>query len=139
MAKKKAETNDVLTVPVSYGNVNVGDKTARIGITIDRANMTAAQADKQLCGRRLRGRIEAKPNSSGDDPGQARMFDDSLELAATFDVKSIGLALKTISAGLTLNLANVDITKLAGFAKRHGSFIVEEVADLPDGEEADDE
>lgn len=137
MGRKRAtepEPVKTLTLNVTYGNVNVGDKSASIRITFSRAAMTAAQADKALVGKRIRGRIEVLPNSQGEHADQARLFDDAVSLPATFDIDSISLKPKSFGATLNMKLGNIDVSTLAKFAKRGGHFIAEDFTDLSTAE-----
>ena len=69
MAKKRGSSGrrsagtpaaDPVEIAVGYGNVNFGDKTARLGITFGRGAMSIAQLDRTLVGRRLTVNILAR-------------------------------------------------------------------------------
>lgn len=139
MAKKKTESNGAtlaLDLIVSFGNVSIGDKTARIGVAVDRSSLTVSNADKSLCGRRLTGKIVSQP--AGDAPGQETLpgFESgNTDLATSFDVKSFSVTPKNIAFGLTFSLRDLDIGLLGNFAKRNGRLQVSEITDLPEDEE----
>ncbi len=133
MAKKKVEA--VLKVPVAFSNVNIGDETARVGISIGRGHLTVSQADKHLCGKRLTGTILARSNGATAEQGSLPGLDDDTEIRGIFDVKGFSASLKKISTGLTFALASVDIEKLSHFAKREGQLSVENIEALPEGED----
>jgi len=138
MAKRKSRTSDngnVMDLIVGFGNVNIGDKTARIGITVDRGNLSVSQADQSLCGRRLTGTLIAQPD--GDAPGQETfpgMDSGNTELNGSFDVKGFNVTAKNISFGLTFSLKDLEMELLGHFAKRNGRLNITEVAELPDEE-----
>jgi hypothetical protein len=143
MAKKRtAEGNGKpagkLTLPVGYGNVTIGTETARLGITISRSNLDAATADRNLCGRRLTGKIIAVPKGHRGDERPLPGFDDTREIEGVFDVKSIGLTTKVIRAGLTFSLDKLDVPTLAAFAQRDGRIVITEITAIPDDDGRDD-
>ena len=141
MAKKKepASNGNVIEAPVSFKQVSVGAKTARIGVTFDRSDLTLAKADKTLCQHRLVGRIVAKPE--GEDPDQQvlpGMEDTDLYLDGIFDVKGLSVSGDQIGVGLTFAVKDVSVSELAKFAQRSGRIIIKEVQDLPAGEDEDE-
>jgi len=137
---KKASDN-VLELPVVFSNVNIGDKTCRLGISISRGNITPTQADKRLCGKRLTGTIFAAPDGVSTTNGQQALpgADGDLEMAGIFDVKGFTVSTKSIGAGLTFALASIDIETLAHFAKREGRIVITGVQELEADEEDEDE
>lgn len=141
--KTKPEKNGVTTGPMleiacSYANVNIGDKTARLGISTSRGNLTVSQADKQLCGKRLTGKLLARRGGGGSDQQSLPGAEDDIEIQAVFDVKGFGVTGKNISFGATFALASIDVETLAHFAKTSGIVYILEAADIPEGEEEDD-
>ncbi len=137
MDKKKVEA--VLDLPVAFGNVSIGDKTARIGVTVDRSSLSVSQADKHLCEHRLTGRIVSKPQ--GDHPDQAALPGMEFEtaLAGVFDVKGFSVSKDNLGFGLTFAIASIDVANLAHFAKRAGRVVVEDVEAIPANGEAEEE
>lgn len=133
MAKKK-NADSVLELEVAFGNVSIGDKTARVGISTERSQISISQADKNLCGRRLTGTILVHAN---ENPDQTTMdgFADDIALPGIFDVKQIGITPKAVGFGLTFALAGLDVSQLAHFAKRNGKLIVNNVEDIPENEQ----
>ena len=135
MAKKtKQPEAKVLDLEVAFGGVSIGDKTARIGVSVERSEISVTQADRNICGRRLTGAILARPNN--DNPDQAVMdgFDDEINLTGIFDVKQIGITPKAVGFGLTFNLQGLDVANLAMFAKRGGHLKIDNVEDIPEAE-----
>lgn len=141
MARKKETSELLLDLPVSFGNVSIGDKTANIGVTVDRADLTPTRADKELCEKRLTGRIVAKP--VGDHPDQQTFegMEADTELGGIFDIKGFRVNKDSIALSLTFSLGSVDVAGLAGFAKKSGRMLVsgsEEMPSKDDSEEGDD-
>lgn len=134
MAKKKQES--VLDLPVDFGGVSIGDRTARVGVRFDRSAITLADADMAFCGHRLSGLV--KLGGKNDGNGQQVMFDKDLCLEGTFDCKRISADSKQISTGLTFALKDIDIAELAKLSKGSGRLIVLNVAELPDDSDDDD-
>ena len=138
MAKKKPKSRDgLIDLIVSFANVNIGDGSARIGITTARArdtdSLSLAVADKNLCERRLTGCIIVKEN--GDHPEQGTlggMEPEEIELESIFEVKSITFKKDHIGFGLNFSLGDIDVGQLAKFAKRTGRLIILEVGDIPE-------
>jgi len=130
MAKQKA--GKVLDLSCSFQNLSLGDKTARIGVLVDRKELSLSAADKQICGRRLTGRLLAVP--AGDNGDQDRLFDDARDLDGIFDVKRFGVSDKEITFGLTFALKDLDVATLAHFAQRSGKLMIDNVADIPEEE-----
>jgi hypothetical protein len=141
MSKAKKTNGSMLDLQVAFGQVSIGDKTARIGIQIDRGQLTPTQADKNLCELRLAGKIIAKPIDQNPDQQTFPGMELETELAGTFDVKGFSVTRDTIGLGLTFALKSVEIDKLAHFAKRSGRLIVNSVEDIPakDPEEVEEE
>jgi len=135
---KKATAKTILDVPVSFGGVSIGQDTARVGIKIERGNLALDRADECFCGKRLTGKIIL--GRRDDAKGQGKLIEDTdYEVAGAFDVKRIGVSPAQISTGLTFALASVDVGDLSHFAKGQGRMVVENVAELPDGEEGKEE
>ena len=134
MAKSNGKSQ-VLDIPVEFGGVSIGEATARLGIRANRSVLNINSADEVLCGHRLTGRVVL--GGEDDEAGQGRLVDDMDHMvSAVFDCKRIGVNPTQISAGLTFNLADVDIKELARFSKGAGRLVVEAVSELP--EDADD-
>lgn len=142
MAKKKAEetATPILELAVSFGNVNVGDKTARVGVTIPRSSLSVSSADKNLCGKRLTVHLLARAGGGQADQESIPGLEGAdLELSGVADVKGFGVGPKTISAGLTFSIESIDVPTLARMAKRDGVVTVVGIQDIPEGEEGEDD
>lgn len=133
MAKKPE-----LEIPVAFGNLNVGDKTARLGITISRGNMTPSKADKTLCGRRLSGKIVAVPEGVQAENEPLPGMEGDIEVKGIFDVKGFGVTSKHITAGLTFAIKGMDVAELAHFAKREGRVVVDKIEEIDEEEESEE-
>ena len=103
-------------------------------VTVDRGSLTVAQADKRMCERRLKGSIEARPAGEHPDQGTLDGMDGDAQIDGVFDVKGFSISKDSISLGLTLALASVNVGNLAHFAKRSGKLTVLESEALPDTE-----
>jgi hypothetical protein len=134
MARSKS-----LLLDVNFGGVSIGDAVARVGVRVARGPaLPLAEADRCLCGKRLTGRIRLGAN--GEAEGQKRMKgmrDAYLEIDGVFDVKRFGVGPKEISFGLAFSIGDIEVSDLAQFAKRSGRLEIDDVEELPEGEEAD--
>lgn len=128
----------VITFPVSFGNVSIGDNTAGIPVRIDRSRLNPVAADDLLCGHRLNARLAV--GDRDDDPDQQVMFDDmDYHLSASFEVKGYSVKPKYIKATFNVCLNDIAIEDLGHFAKRSGQLAVDGVEPLPDGEDDGDD
>ncbi len=142
MAKKKSF---VLDLPVAFGSVSFGKKTARVGINVSRDELKLGVADKTFCDRRLTVSISAAAN--GDQAGQGRLegMDESLTLESVADVKGFGVHAATIGFGLTFNIvelkriAEATGTHFNDFAGREGRLQIEDIGEIPEAEKTPDE
>jgi hypothetical protein len=122
---------------VSFGGVSIGEKTARIGIRIDRGVVELQRADELFCDRRLTGHVVLGRKEDGN--GQMTIAPDiDHKVEGVFDVKGFRCSIDHISIGVTFNLAEIDIAELAVFSKGEGRLVVTEASDIPE-EEKDDE
>lgn len=138
MAKtKKAPETDVLTIPVAYGDVGVGDQIARLSVHIDRKRLTLAQADK-LCGKRLVVRITCTAGNDNPEQDPLPGVDADTTMAGACDVKRFSFGPKSIATSLSFSIASIDLPTLCGFAKRAGSVTVDAVTEIPADETEDD-
>lgn len=136
MARKKAP---VLDIPVSYGTVSIGDKTCRVGVTIDRTALEVADADGKMCEKRLSGTITAKPADYDHQHTAFPNMNGDTTLSGVFDVKGISLTKKTLSIGLTFARASVDVETLSHFPKRVGRLVVTAAQDIPEDAQKEEE
>lgn len=144
MAKKKEAALE-LDLPVSFGGISFGKKTARVGLSVDREHLKIGVADKTFCDRRLTVTIFA--NGNGDSPGQGRLdgMEDSLELVGIADVKGFGVHADNIGFGLTFNVQEIRRTCSASgvqfqdFAGREGRLMIAEIGDIPEAEKASED
>ncbi len=138
MAKSnKKPAKPTLEVAVQFGGLSIGDQTARLGVRIARAFVDVEKADAVFVGKRL----EVVVQLGAADADQMKLFDVELEVVGSVDVKRIGVAPDSISAGLTFNLASIDVATLARFSKGVGRLKVLTVSELPSeaAAEADDD
>lgn len=140
MTKKKEKTTTVLDLPVSFGNVSIGDTTARLSVSVERPFLPLLEAGEHLCGRRLTGQVVARANGAeSDQPLLPGLEDLDHQLSGIFDVSAFRCSPKLIAFGLTFALNGLDLSVLAHFAKRNGKLVVSEVSDLPEGKDDGDE
>lgn len=130
MAKKK-EAYGKLEVPCKFGKVGLGDEVASITCTFPRESLTLSTADKSLCNKRLVGRLLVV---AGESNGQAHIEDTDIkhEVAGSFDVHGVSFTRKTISAGISFNIADIDGDDLKKLAYRTGRIVVDTILALPD-------
>lgn len=131
MAKNKRAWE--LNIGVDFGGVSFGDKTARLGVTIDREKIPLDRADELFCDRRLTGTIIL--GHTEDDPTQKDLIADAAhKVAGTFDVKGFSCKPSTIGIGLTFGRLEVDPGELSLFAKKSGRLVVTSSEEIPEPE-----
>lgn len=124
-----------IEIPVDFGGVSIGKASARLGLNIDRSNLSLESADEVFVGHRLTCRISL--DREGEGNGQKSLLKDANHrIDAICDCKGIGANAGTIRTGLTFSLADVDIAELAKFSKGQGKLIVSNVAAIPEAEKA---
>lgn len=125
MAKRK------ITFPADFSGVSIGDKTARIGVRISRANLQLETADEFFCDRRLT--VEIKLFREGEQQGQKRMIaDDNHALSASVDVKGYRVTGDAIGCGFTFSKAEISVQELSNFSKGAGEVFVTGNVELPE-------
>lgn len=141
MGRKKSASNgvdsSVVNVDVHWGNVSIGDKIARLGLSVDRSQLKLTTADSQLCERRILVRILAKPPGDESDTGRFPGMEDDVSIEGVAEVKGISSNRKQLSFGLAFGIKGMDVSELAKFAKMHGRLEVVEV--LGDASDDDDD
>ena len=118
-----------------FGNVSIGDETVRVGIKIDREDLSLEQADELFSSMRLQGKITLKTKADEQQQNFEGM-DDVTEIETTFDVKRFSVKRKEISCGLTSAIGDISITDLAHFAKRTGRLIISDAEPLAEGKDS---
>ena len=124
MAKK---TGKVLTLEVSFASVNIGDKIASIGVTIDRDQLTAKQADDNLVGRRLTGRALARAADTQAKQESLPGLEEDVHIDGAFDVNGVSLRPKSMSFKISFSIKDIDVNQLIHFAKREGKLMIDDV------------
>lgn len=138
MAEKK-----LIDMPVSFGGVSFGKKTARVGLTVEREHCKIKLADETFCDRRLTVTIFA--NGKDDQKGQGRLegMEDDIELIGIADVKGFSVHSQAIGLGLTFNINELNKTlvktgvRFSDFAAREGRLMIADVAEIPDEEKGE--
>lgn len=126
-----------LDLPVKFGNVSIGETTARLAAKFDREAIDIDTADDAFCERRLIGRVVY--GHVGDAPGQTKLLatDDIIEGA--FDIKGFSVSTRQINAGLTFAIGEIDVQQLARFAGGAGRMIVDRLEEIPAPEKGERE
>ncbi|MGB0888913.1 MAG: hypothetical protein ACPGWS_01395 [Solirubrobacterales bacterium] len=118
-----------LDLPVKFGNVSIGESTARLTANFERDRIPLDLADDSFCERRLIGRVVL--GHADDAPGQTKLVDSDHVIAGAFDVKGFSVKTKAIGTGFTFVLEEIDVAELAKFANGRGRLIVDEVTEIP--------
>lgn len=120
-----------LDVQCEFGNLSVGDQTARLGVKIDRQILESLDmADTMFGGVRLDGEI--KLNGSAQQTLDGMEPEPVPEVSAVFDSKGFRVSDKSISLGLTFALSGLEIGVLQKFVKRFGRLTVDHQCLLSD-------
>lgn len=127
----------VLDVPVEFGNVTLGDGTARLGIKISRDVLTINAADETLCERRLTGKVIL--GHENDSPGQTTFVNSDYVVEASFDTKRYSAGSKSIATGLTVNLKEINVEDLSHFSKKKGRMILTGIGAIPNSDPGDED
>ena len=119
-----------LDIPVSFGDVGIGDGTARIGMQISRDNVSLSQADHMFGGARIEIELRCDPNAKADVDGQQVMDGVGVEIInSVADAKSFRTSVKLFSSTLSFKYDDALVSTLAHFAKRSGRLIAKRVGD----------
>lgn len=137
MASRRRNSEYILDLPVQFGNISIGERNLRVGVTVDRQYLAVNRADQQICEKRLTGVIIARPAGEQEDQGSLQFEGEpikagSVELRGVFDVKSFRVSLEQISFGLTFAVASVDVEAISHFANRSGRLQVENFEAIPE-------
>lgn len=131
MAKAK-KTAWELNIGVDFGGASFGDKTARLGVTLNRDKVEIDRADELFCDRRLTGTIVL--GHTEDDPTQLDLIEVAHKVEGVFDVKGFRVTTDEIGIGLTFSRNDVDSGELTLFAKKSGRLIVTAAEEIPEPE-----
>lgn len=143
MAKAKAKRPEpVLKIPVKFGNVSIGKKTARVSCTTARGKdgITLAVADKNLVDCRLTGIILSRCGDAQSNQDSIPGMDgNDIEIEAMFDVKKVSFDHDDIRFGLTFNKKGVDKNDLSMISATNGELVIHTIEEIPDEEKGDDD
>ena len=136
MAKKKAA---ILEIPVQFGSVGFGKKTARVSASVERNEMNLGDADAQLCDRRVTAQIHAASN--GDQAGQGRLpgMEDEIDINIIADVKSLKVDSGAIGFGMTVNIKGLERSTFSNLASRTGTIRITASEAIPDDKDDKDD
>lgn len=116
---------------VEFGNVTIGDQTARLGVKIAREELPLADADRLFCGRRIWGVVSLAEPGDEDQQRLPTMEDNRPStIEDAFETKQLGVRPNEYSIGLNFNLKSIDVQELARFAKKSGTVAVVSVQDI---------
>ena len=96
------------TIPVAYRDITIGCRCAKLPIVIWRDDLAVDAADASLCGRRLTGRIVARPEGVAARQGVLFGADDDTTLAGVFMCRGFRVSATRISATLLIPLDGID-------------------------------
>lgn len=130
----------IIDIGVQFGGVSIGDTTARLGVKVDRAVLSIADAAEHFIERRLT--LSVAIGGEADQAGQRTFWDmTEFEISAVADSKRIGVGGESIAFGLTFAINDVDVATLAKLSKGSGRLKLERVAEIPHdaaGDESDE-
>lgn len=122
-------THNQLDIPVEFGGVSIGQKTARLGMTVSREVLNINAADEAFVERRVTGLVIL--GGGQDSAGQTTFIDTDERIEGTFDIHRFGVKSETYTTGLTFALKEIDIATLALFSKGKGRLILTDIDDIP--------
>lgn len=128
MAKNNGDGE--LNLLVKFGGVSIGEKTARLGMTIAREQLNLTRADKTFCDRRLIGKVVLGIHD--EDATQGKLLDVDHEVAGAFDVKGYKVSADAFGIGATFSKQDVSINELSQFASGSGRLIVTSAGEIPE-------
>lgn len=138
--ERKPNMPDTTLIRVEFGNVSVGDSTARLGVKIPREAIPLQEADRIFCGKRLWGTVSLGEPGDADQSRLPTMEDNvPLSIEDAFDTKQLSVKPNEYSVGLTFNIKSIDIAELCQFAKKSGSVSIVSVKELDHEDSVDDE
>lgn len=117
---------------VHYGDVSIGETTCRLGCRVSRGNLTVAEADRQLCGKRLTVSCMARNSGGSGQESLPGIESEDIEFDGIADVKRFGVGVKDITFGLTFAIESVAIQTLSRFAQKNGVVTVKGVEAIPE-------
>ena len=134
MAKKRFSES------VEFGGLSLGDETARLSVKIHRGWLELEDADAILAGSRCEAKIEIAPDG---EQGTLKIGGKSIKevepLEAVVDVKRFGVSREDFTTGLTFQVSEIDVSKLARFANKAGKLTLKRTGDIPNAVKAEAE
>lgn len=130
---------DKTEIRVEFGNVSIGDQTARLGVKIAREMLPLTEADRMFCGRRVWGLVALGQPDNPDQKVLPTMEDAQIVIEGAWETKQLGVNPNAYSFGLNFKLKEINVSELATFAKRAGTMTIVSVQDLDHEATVDDE
>lgn len=125
MGKGKDKDGSVkVTLKAKLGSIGFGKDTARVGFTIDRADLAITKADALLCASRLEVRLVLS-----DAPGEPLLKDAVPCLESIADSKRLGVGRDSYHGGLTFNVGEIKPAELVRFANASAMLTLERIGD----------
>lgn len=126
-----------LVIGVDYSGVSNSGLTVRLGVKTGRGNLSLAQADKALAGKRLTVKLLARSAGQSDQESLPGAEAD-LEVTGIADVKGFGVTARNFTFGLSFVVGQIDLTILDQFPKRAGTVTIVNVEEMPDEGDGDE-
>jgi len=136
MAKGKTAVaepeSDVKRVPCEFTGLSTGKEIFSLGIRMGRKKFSLKDADRLLCGSRLKVRVVKDGNVDLDTTNQQTFGAPEPEdvIESTVDVKGYTVKQKHISARLSFNASEIDKSKMLEFIEEKGYVDLERVGDI---------
>lgn len=136
-AAKALNKTSMLDVPVKYGQISIGLTTARLSVKLSRDVIRIGKADELFTDRRLDCRVVH--GHAEDQTDQGKLIDTDVAIESSCDVKGFGVRAAHLSAGLTFNLKEIDVSELARFANSEGRLVVRDAGEIPEHDDPEPE
>lgn len=135
MAKSKVKADAIASgverYPCEYGSVALGKQTFGLAVRFARKKLKLKDADRLLCGARLKVRVVKDANVDVDGPGQLTLEapDPADVLESVVDVKSYGVRPDGFTAKLQFPSEDTEVDDLVEFRFEKGYIELERVGD----------
>lgn len=133
----KKTASPLFDVPVAFGQVGLGKTLGRIGIKIDRQQLSLDDCDALLCGKRVTGTVHL--GRKDDSPGQKSLIEGrDIAVAASFDVNGFRVTPEMLGMSLSFNLESIELADVAKLSKGEGRFVAAASDEIPEDERLND-
>ena len=121
------DENGNLDIPVKWGGLSVGKKTARLGFVVARGKADNDVLNAHFVDSRLEVTMILDALSESDEPGQKSFTDPEAEVNTVADAKGYRTNMGEYSSALTFARDDVDLEALLDFAERGGRLKAERI------------